>query len=103
VLSPNFWSYVDVYDLADAIVLAAESELQGHEVLYIASPDNVGGRPFAELVRRHYGEGIEIRPLAREDASGISCAKAERLLGYSPTRSWKDYLDEDGRARPREI
>jgi UDP-glucose 4-epimerase len=103
VLSPNFWSYVDVYDLADAIVLAAESELPGHEIFYIASPDNVGSRPFAELVRRHYGDGIEIRPLAREDASGISCAKAERLLGYSPSRSWKDYLDQEGRARPREI
>ena len=103
VLSPNFWSYIDVYDLADAVVLAAESELPGHEVFYIASPDNVGSRPFAELVRRYYGDGIEIRPLAREDSSGISCAKAERLLGYSPSRSWKDYLDEDGRARSREI
>jgi UDP-glucose 4-epimerase len=103
VLSPNFWSYVDVYDLADAVLLAVESDLPGHEVFYIASPDNVGNRPFAELVRRYYGEEIEIRPLAREDASGISCAKAERLLGYSPSRSWSDYLDEQGHARPREI
>jgi UDP-glucose 4-epimerase len=54
-------------------------------------------------VRHHYGDKIEIRPLAREDASGISCARAEKMLGYSPTRSWRDYLDEDGRARPREI
>jgi nucleoside-diphosphate-sugar epimerase len=103
VLSPNLWSYVDVYDLADAIVLAAESDLPGHEVFYIASPDNVGSRPFAELVRRFYGEEIELRPLAREDASGISSAKAERMLGWSPSRSWSDYLDEEGRARPREI
>ena len=102
-LSPNLWSYVDVYDLADAIVLAVESDLAGHEVFYIASPDNVGGRPFAELVRRYYGDQIEIRPLAREDASGISCVRAERMLGYSPSRSWRDYLDEDGRARPRKI
>jgi UDP-glucose 4-epimerase len=103
VLSPNLWSYVDAYDLADAIVLAAESDLPGHEVFYIASPDNVGNRPLAELVRRYYGEEIEIRPLAREDASAISCAKAERLLGYAPSRSWSDYLDDEGRARPREI
>jgi len=102
-LSPNLWSYSDAYDLADAIVLAVESDLAGHEVFYIASPDNVGGRPFAELVRRYYGDQIEIRPLARADASGISCARAERMLGYSPSRSWRDYLDEDGRARPREI
>jgi nucleoside-diphosphate-sugar epimerase len=100
VLSANFWSYIDVYDLADAIVLSVESDLPGHEVFYIASPDNVGGRPFAELVRRYYGEGIEIRALQREDASGILCAKAERLLGYAPKRSWREYLDEDGRLRP---
>ncbi len=55
VLSPNLWSYTDAYDLADAIVLAVDSDLPGHEVFYIASPDNVGGRPFAELVRRYYG------------------------------------------------
>src|ERR687891_547414 len=34
-LSPNFWSYIDVYDLADATVLAVESDLSGHEVFYI--------------------------------------------------------------------
>jgi UDP-glucose 4-epimerase len=98
-LSPNFWSYIDVYDLADAIVLAVESGLPGHEVFYIASPDNVGGRPFAEAVRRYYGDALQIRDLARVDASGISCAKAVRMLGYAPKRSWRDYLDEQGRLK----
>ena len=96
VLSPNLWSYIDVYDLADAIVLAAESELPGHEVFYIASPDNVGGRDFAEILHTYYGDRIELRPLARTDASGISSAKAQRLLGWAPKRSWRDYLDADG-------
>ncbi|MBA2344993.1 MAG: NAD(P)-dependent oxidoreductase [Rubrobacter sp.] len=101
VLSPNFWSYIDVYDLADAITLAAESDLPGHEVFYIASPDNVGGRPFEETVRQYYGDEVEVKkPLSREDASGISCAKAERMLGYSPKRSWSDYLDGEGRLKP---
>ncbi len=101
VLSPNFWSYIDVYDLADAIVLAAESDLPGHEVFYIASPDNVGGRPFEKLVREYYGDKVEVKnPLPREDASGISIAKAEKMLGYSPKRSWSDYLDEEGSLKP---
>lgn len=99
VLSPNLWSYVDAYDLADVIVLAAESDLPGHEVFYAASPDNVGGRDFAEVLRRHYGSQIELRHLDRSDASGISSAKARRLLGWHPTRSWSDYLDGDGRAK----
>jgi UDP-glucose 4-epimerase len=99
VLCPNFWSYIDVYDLADALVLAAQSSLPGHEVFYIASPDNVGNRPLAQMIRKYYGEGIELRPLAREDASGISCAKAVKMLGYAPRRSWRDYLDSQGRLK----
>ncbi len=99
-LSPNFWSYIDVYDLADAIVLAVESDLPGHEVFYIASPDNVGNRPFQEIVREYYGDQIEIKPLPREDSSGISIAKAQEMLGYAPKRSWSDYLDEEGKLKP---
>ncbi|PZG05534.1 NAD-dependent epimerase/dehydratase family protein [Nonomuraea aridisoli] len=97
----GLWSYIDVYDLADAIVLATESRLPGHEVFYIASPDNAGGHDFAEALRRVHGDRIELRPLARPDASGISCAKAHRLLGWQPKRSWRDYLDENGHARER--
>ncbi len=98
VLSANLWSYIDVYDLADAIVLATESDLPGHEVFYIASPDNVGGRDFAEILHTYYGDAIELRELDRVDASGISSAKAERMLGWKPTRSWRGYLDANGRA-----
>ncbi|MDQ3912441.1 MAG: NAD(P)-dependent oxidoreductase [Actinomycetota bacterium] len=99
-LAPNFLSYIDVYDLADAIVLATESDLPGHEVFYIASPDNVGNRSLEEVVRRFYGDQIEVKPLPREDSSGISIAKARKMLGYSPRRSWKDYLDEEGSLKP---
>jgi UDP-glucose 4-epimerase len=100
-LSPNFLSYIDVYDLADAIVLAVESDLPGHEVFYIASPDTVGSRPLEEVVRQYYGDEIEVRrPLPREDASYISIEKARRMLGYDPKRSWSDYLDNEGRLKP---
>jgi nucleoside-diphosphate-sugar epimerase len=99
VLIANYCSYVDVYDLCDAVVLAIETDLPGHEVFYIASPDTIGGHPLVETVRRHYGaDGIEFRATDREDASAISSAKAMRLLGWKPSRSWRDYLDEEGRA-----
>ena len=45
--------------------------------------------------------GIELRDLTRPDASGISSEKAKRLLGWKPTRSWRDYLDENGTALAR--
>jgi nucleoside-diphosphate-sugar epimerase len=100
VLVGNYCSYVDVRDLCDAVVLAIETDLPGHEVFYVASPDTIGGHPLAETVKTHYGGGgIELRALEREDASAISSAKARRLLGWTPTRSWRDYLDDEGRAR----
>jgi nucleoside-diphosphate-sugar epimerase len=97
----NLGSYVDVHDLADAIRLAVESDLPGHEVVYVAAPDNAAGRPLVELARRAFRDRVEIRHdlIEREDASGISSAKARRLLGWSPRRSWRDYLDDEGRLR----
>ena len=98
ITNANFRSYIDVYDLADAIVLATESDLPGHEVFYIANPDNAGGHDFADVLRKYYGEEIELRDLDRVDSGGISTEKARRMLGWEAKRSWSDYLDKDGRA-----
>ncbi|MFY9783049.1 MAG: hypothetical protein WAK12_05910 [Acidimicrobiales bacterium] len=92
---------VDVGDLADAIVFATESELPGHEVFYIAAADNIGSRNFDEMLHQNYGDKIELRPTARPGASGISCEKAQRMLGWTARRSWKNYLDADGKALSR--
>jgi len=94
------WPYVDADDLADAIRLAVESDLPGHEVLYIAAPDTIGGRDLHASWRAAFPDaGTELRPVTRPDASGISSAKAERLLGWRATRSWRDYLTEDGQIK----
>jgi UDP-glucose 4-epimerase len=97
---PNagFWGYTDVYDLAEALRLAAESDLPGHEVFYGAQPDNAGGRPLTDLVKRLHD--VPVREHDRPDASGISTAKAVRMLGWEPRRSWRDYLGDDGRLLP---
>ena len=101
VLVENFCSYVDVYDLCEATLLALEAELPAHEVFYVAAPDTIGGHPLEEVVRRHHGATtVEIRPLPRPDASAIDCSKARRVLGWEPKRSWRDYLDEQGRLLP---
>jgi nucleoside-diphosphate-sugar epimerase len=96
--SITFWSYVDAYDLAELLALAAEASTPGHEVVYAAQPDNIGGRDLREAMARDY-PGVPVRPLDRPDAGGISIATARRLLGWDPQRSWRDYLDDDGRLR----
>ena len=56
-------------------------------------------RPSARGDRApHYGGAeIEIRPLARDDASAISVRRPSGCSGWEPSRSWRDYLDDDGR------
>lgn len=97
VLPAGFWAYIDVQDLADALLLAAASDLPGHEVFYIASPDVAATENLPELLARHGLTGkLQLRDLDRPDASSISIAKARRLLGFEPKRSWRDHLDEQG-------
>src|SRR4051812_39708388 len=79
--SITFWSYVDAYDLAELLALAAEATTPGHEVVYAAQPDNAGGRDLAAAMARHYPQ-VPLRELERPDAGGISVAKARRLLGW---------------------
>jgi nucleoside-diphosphate-sugar epimerase len=98
--SEGFWAYIDVYDLADACRLAAEARTPGHEVIYIASPDIASHESLETLARRFHGDAVEIRPSDEPNPNGISIAKARRLIGYDPQRSWRDYLDDDGRLRP---
>jgi UDP-glucose 4-epimerase len=91
----NHWSYVDVEDLAELIALAVGTRTPGHEVVYAAQPDNLVGDPFTELVTGAFGAGAPpIGDLEREDSGGISIAKARRLFGWDPKRSWRDHLDD---------
>jgi nucleoside-diphosphate-sugar epimerase len=91
------WSYVDADDLAEAIRLAVEGNLPGHEIMYVANPDTIGGRPLHDSWRAAYPDApTELRPVEREDASAISTRKIEKMLGWRATRSWRDYLTDDG-------
>ena len=90
--SEDYCSYVAVHDLADLLRLAAESDLPGHDCFYAASPDNYAARPLAELVAERDGTTVEVRPVDRPDAGGVSSAKAVRALGWRPRRSWREYV-----------
>jgi UDP-glucose 4-epimerase len=96
--SITFWSYVDDYDLAELLALCAEADTPGHEVVYAASPDTIGGRDLHAAMAEHYPT-VPVRPVDRVDASGTSIARARALFGWDPKRSWRDYLDAEGHLR----
>jgi nucleoside-diphosphate-sugar epimerase len=96
-LAVNQWSYVDADDLADLIALAVTAKTAGHEIVYAAQPDNIAGRPLAELTAEAFGAGAPpLRALGRPDAGGISIAKARELFGWRPEHSWRDYARTEG-------
>lgn len=94
------WPYIDVRDLAEAVRLAADSDLPGHEAFYIAAPDTTGGVDLhASWRTANPASATQLRPVPRPDASGIDSGKAQRLLGWQATRSWRDYLTDTGEPR----
>ena len=97
-------AYIIITDLAEAMIAAAVKEegiaSNTHEVVYIAAEDSIGNRDLKESVEAHFGVGVvEMRPIDRVDASGISCKKANTLLNWAAKRTWRDFLTENGEKR----
>ncbi|WP_204912692.1 NAD-dependent epimerase/dehydratase family protein [Microlunatus spumicola] len=90
-----FWSYLDVADLAELVVLAVEADTSGHEVVFAAAADNIGGRDIRAALATSHPE-VRVGAVARPDAGGYALDKARRLFGWEPTRSWRDHLLEPG-------
>ncbi|TYL40609.1 NAD(P)-dependent oxidoreductase [Natronococcus pandeyae] len=89
----NFWSYVDIRDVVDAVEAALLADFAGHEAFNCVGPDNALGRPLRNLVREHYG-GLPEDCAVEGDAAAYSTAKAEDVLGWEPARSWREAADE---------
>lgn len=92
-----FWSYIDVRDLADLIRTAVEAETPGHEVMFAAAADNIGGRTTRNALDEHHPD-VRVKRIDRADAGGFSLDRSRDLFGWEPKRSWRDHLDESGRA-----
>ena len=91
----NFWSYVDVRDVADLVAGILADPVGGHEAVNCVAADNALGRPLVDLLRRHYGtvpDDCDIDP--DSDRSAYATEKAERLFGWTPNHSWRDAADE---------
>jgi len=87
----NLWTYVHVYDVAQAHRLAAEIDLPVlHEAMFITGPKNWPERPAAELIGEFYPEVTRVAASMSEPAPLIGHEKASLLLGYAPRYTWHD-------------
>jgi len=94
----RYWAYVDVRDVAAALLLTAE-HLAEHQPEFltfnIGAADTVNADDAVESARRYYPDA-ELRPLdpeGRPDAPLYSISKAKRVLGYDPRHTWEEYTN----------
>jgi nucleoside-diphosphate-sugar epimerase len=90
----NFWSYVDVRDVAELVAAALDDPPAGHESFNCAAADNALGRPLADLLSEVHG-AVPDGPGVEGGGSAYALGKAERLLGWTPAHSWRDAADAD--------
>ena len=77
----HMWAYTRRDASADACLKAVQTDLKGHEVFYIVAPDTANPTPSRELAAQHF-PGVPIRGDFAGNASFMTSAKAERLLGW---------------------
>ena len=93
---PDLWAYVDVRDVADAVLRCLRIEGIVHDCFLLAADDTSAHIPTAELVARHFADvpwptvdpahyfaGNPFRGL-------VDCARAKTRLGWQPQHSWRD-------------
>jgi UDP-glucose 4-epimerase len=88
--SVNFWSYIDVRDVASAFRAALEGDIDGHEVFLIAAADTCLATPIQDAVERHHGPGVTFAPGHGPFESVFSYRRIEQRLGWRPRYSWRD-------------
>ena len=87
----NLWGYVDARDVATAVRLGLEADIEGAPVCIVAADDTVMTRPSADLM----AEIFPTVPLRRE-VNGretlLAIDRARELLGYEPAHHWADHV-----------
>jgi UDP-glucose 4-epimerase len=86
----NFWSYIDVRDVATAFRAALEGDIEGHEVFLIAAADTCLDTPLQEAIERRYGPGANFAPEHGPFDAAFSCRKIEERLGWRAQHSWRN-------------
>ncbi|WP_135823438.1 NAD-dependent epimerase/dehydratase family protein [Halorussus ruber] len=90
----NFWSYVDVRDVAGLVAAALDADFSGHEPFHVAAADNYLETPIEDALEEFFGEVPDDCNVSGDD-SALSVAKADEVLDWEPDHSWRDAVDED--------
>ena len=91
----NYWAYVDVRDVCDAVLRALQFEDGHHDAFILAADDTVSATPTAELVGRYYphipwrGVSMEEYLAGSPHRTLVDCSHAKSVLGWQSRHSWR--------------
>jgi len=93
--SKPLWVYVDARDAARAFRLAAEvPDLPAHVVCFVTAADLTAREETLELLDRFYPDVPQVdRVRLTGYRSVVDGSRAEKLLGFRPEYSWRDWID----------
>src|SRR5690606_4759716 len=93
----SLFNYVDARDAAEFVDtwLRAAPEVPGGSVFYVGAADAMARKPLAELMPLYHPGTDQLAAGLTGTTPAFSIAKAERLLGWRPKRSWRSELIED--------
>ncbi len=86
--SGNFWSYIDVRDVASLVERTLEADIEGHEPYLAVAADNYLGRPTAETIEQVFGDLPDACELEGTE-SAYTTEKARQELGWEPEHTWE--------------
>jgi len=88
-LSGNFWSYVDVRDVARMVEAALAADYDGHEAFNCVADENYLGHPTADLIEAT-GHDLPAECHLDGEAAALSNRKAAEVLGWEPRHAWHE-------------
>ncbi|MFE6735401.1 NAD-dependent epimerase/dehydratase family protein [Microbacterium sp. NPDC057650] len=92
--APAVFNYVDARDVADfcGTLLEAMGDIPNAETFFVGADDALAREPLADLVPQYFPGTEEAAARLTGTAPAFSNARARRMLGWSPTRSWRTEL-----------
>lgn len=97
--------WIDVDDVAEAIVAATVGTFEGHTRLLLCADDIGSDRPTADLLGEHLPavpwRGAPLDPGSRRAL--VDSARARELLGWSPRWTWVDRAERTAPSEPAAV
>lgn len=92
--APALFNYVDARDVAAFAdtLLRALDDIPNGEVFFVGADDALARRPLSELLPQFHPGTERAATALTSTAPAFSSAKAARLLGWRPGRSWRTEL-----------